>query len=107
MDISSKSKVYYGKNSDRDSAKKNSIKQDLIDNQAKISHSGNANVDVDVNLIIDTKSIAYALLCSSLAKKELTNDQFEFALNKLAELTSENKRSHINKETPWNKLLFR
>lgn len=99
MDISKKSKVYYGRNS---------VNNERTDNQASIHHSGNSDVDVHVNIEIDTKSIAYALLCSSLAKKELTNEQFEFALNKLAELTSETRSSQsINKETTWNKLFFR
>ena len=66
------------------------------DNEAKIGHSGNSNVDVNVNVEIDTTAIAYAILCSSLAKKELTNDEFEFAVKKLEELMSEKQRKKPN-----------
>ena len=78
------------------------------DNQAKIGHSGNSNVDVNVNVEIDTTAIAYAILCSSLAKKELTNEEFEFALKKLENLMSKNKeRDRIIKKKVIRDKLFR
>jgi hypothetical protein len=119
MDISRKSQVYSAKNTNRVSLNEKSITDSMIDNQAKINHSGNSNVNVNVNVQIDTKAIAYALLCSSLAKKDLTIDEFQFALNKLEELTSDKQHTleestndkqeeeqHPNRRVPWNSLFF-
>lgn len=79
------------------------------ENEAKIGHSGNSNVDVNVNVEIDTTAIAYAILCSSLAKKELTNEEFEFAVKKLEDLMSEKQRKKPNykKEGYHRDRLFR
>jgi hypothetical protein len=109
MDTSRKSQVFLAKNSDRVSLKEKSNISDVNENQAKINHSGNSNVNVNVNVEVDTMAIAYALLCSSLAKKDLTNDEFQFALSKLEELTNNNKKkdeSNLTNESRWNKLLF-
>jgi hypothetical protein len=98
MDVSKNSKVYYGRNS---------VKNERIDNQARIHHSGNSDVDVNVNIEIDTMAIAYALLCSSLAKQDLTNEQFEFALNKLQELTKKEQKNKNNRNSgQWDKLIY-
>ncbi|WP_316569419.1 hypothetical protein [Neobacillus sp. YIM B06451] len=81
--------------------------QDKNENSSKIGHSGNSNVDVNVNIQIDTKAIAYALLCSSLARKEMTNEEFSFAIKKLEELMHkdqkkepENRRRHLGPRRP-------
>jgi hypothetical protein len=109
MDTSRKSQAFLLKNSDRVSVKEDSNIRDINENQAKINHSGNSNVNVHVNVEVDTKAIAYALLCSALAKKDLTDDEFQFALSKLEELTNNNKKkdkSNLNNESRWNKILF-
>ena len=36
-----------------------------------VGHSGNSDVDLVVNIDIDTKAIAYGVLCSLYAKGEL------------------------------------
>lgn len=62
---------------------------DKHSNESSISHSGNSNVDVIIN--IDTKPIAYAMLCSLLATKQISMKDFELAVNKLDELTNDKK----------------
>jgi hypothetical protein len=85
----------------------NTNNQDINENQAKINQSGNSNVNVNVTVEVDTKAIAYALLCSSLAKKEMTNEEFEFALQKLEQLTKNDQKDKNNKnDSQWNKLVF-
>lgn len=61
-------------------------------NAAKIGNSGNSDVDIHVHVEVDTKSIAYAMLCSLLATKQLTNSEFEEALNKLEDLAARDKK---------------
>ena len=97
-------------NSDELTQKFISKSNDKIDNNANIGHSGNSNVDVNVTVQIDTKAIAYALLCSSLARKEMSNDEFSFAINKLEELLDKKPKSRTEQERPrpWsNRQLFR
>ncbi|WP_453995849.1 hypothetical protein [Bacillus nitroreducens] len=48
-----------------------------------INRSGNADVDLVVNIDIDTKAIAYGMLCSLYAKGELTEQELEQAVRKL------------------------
>jgi GTPase SAR1 family protein len=108
-----------GKSSDIHYLDEKESNKELYENQAKINQSGNSNVSVNVNVEVDTKAIAYAILCSSLAKKELTNAEFEFALKKLDELTSKKnkeesqatnepaKSSHKDNPSPWDKLLLK
>jgi hypothetical protein len=51
-----------------------------------IGHSGNSDVDLVVNVDIDTKAIAYGMLCSLYAKGELTEQELEQAVRKLDKL---------------------
>lgn len=69
---------------------KNNINDYKNDIQSKISHSGNSNVDVQVT--VETTSIAYAMLCSLLATKQISNNEFHNAIRKLNDLTHKNKR---------------
>src|ERR1700730_7731539 len=67
-------------------------------NHAKIGNSGNSNVDVHVNIEIDTKAIAYAMLCSLLATNAISNQEFNSAIAKWEELTEEkDKEKEKNK----------
>ena len=51
-----------------------------------IGHSGNSDVDLVVNVDIDTKAIAYGMLCSLYAKGDLTDQELEQAVRKLDNL---------------------
>ncbi|MGM7719617.1 hypothetical protein [Metabacillus sp. Hm71] len=50
------------------------------DNKSSIDASGNSNVDISID--IDTKAIAYAILCSLYATDKLNESQFQKALEK-------------------------
>ncbi|MFP7479116.1 hypothetical protein [Terribacillus saccharophilus] len=54
------------------------------DNHSQVTHSGNADVDVKVE--VDTMPIAYAMLCSLLATKQLSEHEFNNAVRKLKNL---------------------
>lgn len=71
---------------------RNKGSSDLDSNQASIGHSGNSDVDVHVNIDVDTRPIAYAVLCSLLATKQLSQSEFEIAVKKMEELTGGNSR---------------
>jgi hypothetical protein len=68
-------------------------------NQSQIGHSGNSDVDVNVNIQVDTMPIAFAILCSLLATKQLTNEEFESAVRKLETLSNHYKKSNYRRET--------
>jgi hypothetical protein len=61
---------------------------DIHSSQSKVSHSGNSDVNVHINIQVDVKPIALAILYSLLAKKQLSNEEFELALSKLEEYKS-------------------
>lgn len=60
--------------------------------QAKIGHSGNSDVDVFTHVEVDTKPIAYAMLCSLYAQRKLSKNEFNLAVRKLEELMNRNKK---------------
>lgn len=57
-----------------------------------VGHSGNSDVDLTVNIEIETRSIAYGMLCSLYAKGELTDFELEKGLRKLEDLIGRDKR---------------
>lgn len=57
---------------------------DSIEAASQISHSGNS--DVDVKVIVDTTPIAYAMLCTLLSTKQITNNEFKRSVNQLEDL---------------------
>jgi hypothetical protein len=64
-----------------------------------IGHSGNSDVDLTVNIDIDTKAIAYGLLCSLFAKGEITEQELDKAIQKLdhlIDMDKENKKRNNN-----------
>ncbi|MBD1381022.1 hypothetical protein [Metabacillus arenae] len=63
-----------------------------ISNTSHMNNSGNSDVDVNVNVLVDVMPIAYAILCSSLAKNEMSIQEFDKAIQKLEELTKKNNR---------------
>lgn len=56
----------------------------------------NSDVNVDVNIQVDTIPIAFAVLYYLLATKQLSHEEFEFALRKLLETT--NKYKKLNRD---------
>jgi DNA gyrase/topoisomerase IV subunit A len=81
-----------------------SIINDVDLNKSTIGQSGNSDVDVNVNVIVDTTSIAFAYLCSMLATKKMTNNEFETAVQKLEELT--HRHSKLNQNDLSNVKLY-
>lgn len=65
-----------------------------ITNKSAVKYSGNS--DVDVNVHVDTKPIAYAMLCTLLASKQISNEEFEEAVSRLDKLTNREKRKMKN-----------
>lgn len=63
-------------------------------NQSLIRQSGNSDVDVKVQ--VDTTPIAYAMLCSLLATKQLSKEEFETAVSKLEDLTNSDRNDLFN-----------
>jgi len=57
-----------------------------------VGHSGNSDVDLVVNIDINTKAIAYGMLCSLYAKGELTESQLLRAVGVLDKLIKRDKR---------------
>jgi hypothetical protein len=72
---------------------------DRQSNQSQIGHSGNSDVDVNVNIQVDTMPIAFAILCSLLATKQMTNEEFDQAVAKLETLSNHYKKSNYRRET--------
>jgi hypothetical protein len=64
-----------------------------IQTASSVDHSGNSDVDVNVNIQIDTMPIAFSLLCLSLANKQLTRKEFETAVEELVKVTDRYKKS--------------
>lgn len=62
-----------------------------------IGHSGNSDVDLTVNIDIDTKAIAYGMLCSLYAKGDLNEEELENAIRKLDALIEREKKNQRNK----------
>lgn len=61
---------------------------------SSVDHSGNSDVDVNVNVELDTMPIALSLLCLSLANKQISHQEFEFAVEKLIAVNDQYKTSH-------------
>ena len=67
----------------------------IIKNQSQISrsrinHSGNSDVDVSVNVEVDVIPIAVAMLYTLLASKQISNREFESAIQRLQSLSQRN-----------------
>lgn len=69
---------------------RNNENYEIDTNNAEINKSGNSDVDVFVNVEIDTKPIAHAILCTLLATKKCKKE-FEEALANLEEITKNHK----------------
>lgn len=51
-----------------------------------IERSGNSDVDIQIDVHVDTTPIAFAILCSLLATKQMNNLEFEEAVSRLQNL---------------------
>ncbi|WP_338449971.1 hypothetical protein R4Z09_28155 [Niallia oryzisoli] len=69
---------------------------------ALVGHSGNSDVDLVVNIDINTKAIAYGMLCSLYAKGELTELQLVRAVEVLDKLIRRDKRRRKSKKNLAN-----
>jgi len=66
------------------------------ENVNSIGQSGNSDVDIQIDVHVDTTSIAFALLCSLLATKQMSAEEFEEAVRRLENLTGQ--KSPISSE---------
>lgn len=71
----------------------NTVNEVKTTTSASVDHSGNSDVDVNVNVELDTMPIALSLLCLSLANKQINEQEFELAVEKLIKVTDQYKRS--------------
>ncbi|WP_033828921.1 hypothetical protein [Bacillus andreraoultii] len=72
--------------------------------QAVVQDSGNSDVDVSIIVEIETKSIAYAILCGMYAKGELTEEGLHAAIRKLNHyLKTENKIGESKEQVNGNR----
>lgn len=62
----------------------------------EIGQSGNSDVDLKIDVHVDTIAIGYAILCSLLATKQMDNDEFKMAVRKLEELT---RKTYYGRDT--------
>lgn len=58
-----------------------------------VGHSGNSDVDVEVT--VDTAPIAYAMLCTLLASKQISSDDFKTSVRRLEGLTRNGRKPSI------------
>lgn len=64
-----------------------------IRSASSVDHSGNSDVDVNVNIQVDTMPIALSLLCLSFVNKQITRQEFESAVEELVKVTNRYKKS--------------
>ncbi|MCY7985976.1 hypothetical protein MOB89_21755, partial [Bacillus inaquosorum] len=53
--------------------------------------SGNSEVHIDIH--IDTMPIAFAILCSALAAKQMSKEEFDMAYTRLQEMNREHNNN--------------
>ncbi|GGN57436.1 hypothetical protein [Oceanobacillus indicireducens] len=63
------------------------------DTRSTIDYSGNSDVDIEVN--VDTTPIAYAMLCTLLATKQISDFEFKKAVRRLEDLTKKGRSPTI------------
>ncbi|MFP7171569.1 hypothetical protein [Terribacillus sp. 7520-G] len=64
------------------------------ENSSNVAYSGNSDVDVIVE--VNTMPIAYAMLCSLRATKQISEFEFEDAVRKLKKLVDEDRSYNHN-----------
>ena len=63
------------------------------DTRSTIDYSGNSDVDIEVT--VDTTPIAYAMLCTLLATKQISDLEFKKSVRRLEDLTKKGKSPTI------------
>ncbi|MEC1291632.1 hypothetical protein [Bacillus mojavensis] len=58
--------------------------QEVPNNGSMVENSGNSEVHIDIH--IDTMPIAFAILCSALAAKQMSKEEFDTAYTRLQEM---------------------
>ncbi len=91
--------IYWGERPDfRNNVR--SKEKNIIDitpkNLNSIGHSGNSDVDVNIDVNVDTTPIGFAILCYLLAKGQMNNEEFQVAVQKLENLTNKNIDTFLN-----------
>ncbi|MED4400827.1 hypothetical protein [Metabacillus fastidiosus] len=79
---------------------------DMGSTSSYINRSGNSDVDVNIDIQLDTMPIALALLCLSFANKQLTRKQFEAAVEELVEVTDRYKKGQKKRKGESKVKLF-
>jgi len=70
-----------------------------------IGQSGNSDVDIQIDVHVDTTAIAFAILCSLLATKQMNNVEFEEAVERLQNLNlRENYRYRLDNPNDLSKV---
>ncbi|SDC14970.1 hypothetical protein SAMN05421663_101508 [Terribacillus halophilus] len=72
----------------------NPFKSTGYSTKSSVAHSGNA--DVDIIMEVNTMPIAYAMLCSLRATNKLSEHEFESALKRLKKLVDDDRNSYHN-----------
>ncbi|MBP3040801.1 hypothetical protein J9303_15020 [Bacillaceae bacterium Marseille-Q3522] len=76
-------------------AKDESIIENENKNVNSIGHSGNADVDLKVDVNIDTTAIGFAILSSLLATGQMSEEAFQIAVQRLEALTNKRMDSYF------------
>ncbi|KON88894.1 hypothetical protein AF332_20215 [Sporosarcina globispora] len=63
-----------------------------------VGHSGNSDIDMNIEVKVDTTAIGFAILCSLFATGQLTDLEFRKATRKLEELTNEKMGSYFGND---------
>jgi|GEM_PF-2803454 len=85
----------------------NTENHEIDSNEAKVGHSGNSDVDVYVSVDVDTRPIAYAMLCSLLATKQISKEEFHEAVHRWEQLVKKSKEEKDDhKENHFREWLF-
>lgn len=63
-----------------------------------IGHSGNSDVDVKIDVNVDTTAIGFAILCSLYATGQMNNDEFQNATRILGDLTNKEIETFLGQD---------
>ena len=72
----------------------------INENRNSIDRSGNSDVDVHVDVHVDTAPIGFAILCSLLATKQMSHEEFEAAVRRLEEMTQKQNYIYMDQNNP-------
>ncbi|WP_053217341.1 hypothetical protein [Virgibacillus senegalensis] len=64
-----------------------------------LKNSGNSDVDLEVNIDIDTKAIAYGIICSLYGRGDLSERELDKAVQKLDRLVERDRKNRKSNES--------